>query len=592
MSIFDTFNSKVGSLGLPGGLGLLTTGVGLLEGESPLKAIQAGLGTFGSLTEEEERRRRLGAIAKLGEQYAGDPRLKAIIDADPDAGLSLIAQLEANKRAYRAPTLTTQRKNLAEALGYAPDSQQYRNILETGSSVGPSYGMKEAGDGFMYYTEGPNKGQRVFPDVTLPPANAVSTIGKLTQDYNAGNISEDVYNSAIAKATNVPETLLQQRVNLAKALDYEAGTPQYASILSTGKYEAPSAQSNIGKLVADLDNKIININEFDQGLAKLTNIPATLVTQRKNLATELGFTVGTPEYVEVLTTGKYEGVQAQTELAKLKQDFDNGLITEETYNNRVAKLATTPPQSANTQNYTAGKDFTLNGRTIKAGQTFALNLNNVEDVATALTDGEAIEAPTRTESTVTNTPANTTAANTVLSDATSAAAKTAATDPSIDIVQAGGGDIGGVFTDALNAAAGFFGTTFNATREEQKAAVNAANNAIREPLVKALSRSGSVYTQKQIGQLLPSPSDGNEKFIQKAEALMPTLQNEMKFQATVIATSTDAAERQAAQNSLQELAKYTEGMKAAIKKYREDRPSGGVSAKQQAANKILSGGKP
>lgn len=589
MGIFDTLNKNIGALGMPGGLGLMTTGLGLLEGESPLKAVQAGVGTFGALQDEEERRRRLGAIAKLGEQYAGDPRLKAIIDADPEAGLSLIAQLEANKRAYRAPTLTQQRKNLAEALGYAPDSQQYRNILETGSSVGPSYGMKEAGDGFIYYTEGPNKGKRVFPDVTLPPANAVSTIGKLTQDYNAGNISEDVYNSAIAKATNVPETLLQQRVNLAKALEYDAGTPQYESILSTGKYEAPSAQSNIGKLVADLQNKIINITEFDQGLAKLTNTPETLVTQRKNLATELGFSVGTPGYIEVLTTGKYEGVQAQTELAKLKQDFDNNLITEQTYNDRVAKLATTPPPSANVKNYVADTDVTIGGKTYTAGTVFAVNQNDPDALGAVLEAGGRL-APTRTESTVTNTPANTTAANTVLSEATSAAAETAATDPSIDIVQAGGGDVGGVVTDVLNTAAGFFGTTFNATREEQKAAVNAANNAIREPLVKALSRSGSVYTQKQIAQLLPSPGDSNEKFIQKAEALIPTLEGEMRVQAGIISTSRDAVEVQAARNSLQDLAKYTEGMRAAIKKYRENRPSGGVSATQQAADKIIGGG--
>jgi hypothetical protein len=585
-SIFDNLNQRISGLGLPGNLGLLTTGAGLLDGQNPLQAIQAGLGVYGSMTEDEERRRRKGALAKLGEQYANDPRLKAIIDADPDAGLSLIAQLEANKRAYRAPTLTTQRKNLAEALGYAPDSQEYRNILETGSSVGPSYGTKKAGDGFMYYTEGPNKGQRVFPDVTLPPAAAVSPIGKLAQDFQAGNITLDAYNAAIAKATNVPDTLLQQRVKLAEALNYAAGTPPYESILSTGKYEAPSAQSAIGKLVSDYDNGVIGVNAFDKGLAKLTNIPDTLVTQRKNLATELGFSAGTPQYIEVLTTGKYEGVQAQTELAKLKQDFDNNLITEGTYNNRVAKLATTPPPSANVKNYVADQDVTIGNQTYTAGTVFGVNQNDPDALGAVLEAGGRL-APTRTESTVTNTPANATAANTILSEATSAAATSVESSPTIDIVQAGGGDIGGVVTDVLNTAAGFFGTTFNATREEQKATVNAANNAIREPLVKALSRSGSVYTQKQIAQLLPSPNDGNEKFIQKAEALIPTLENEMRYQASIIATSTDAIEQQAAENSLQDLVKYTEGMKAAIRKYREDRPSGGVSAAQKRADEIL-----
>lgn len=584
MGIFDTLNKNIGALGMPGGLGLMTTGLGLLEGESPLKAVQAGVGTFGALQDEEERRRRLGAIAKLGEQYAGDPRLKAIIDADPEAGLSLIAQLEANKRAYRAPTLTQQRKNLAEALGYAPDSQQYRNILETGSSVGPSYGMKEAGDGFMYYTEGPNKGQRVFPDVTLPPANAVSQIGKLTQDYNAGTISEDVYNSAIAKATNVPETLLQQRVNLAKALDYEAGTPQYASILSTGKYEAPSAQSNIGKLVADLANRIITTSEFDRGIAKLTNTPETLVTQRKNLATELGFSVGTPGYIEVLTTGKYEGVQAQTELAKLKQDLDNNLITEQTYNDRVAKLATTPPPSANVKNYVADTDLTIGGKTYTAGTVFAVNQNDPDALGAVLEAGGRL-APTRTEQTVTNTNAAD-----IKSTISQLEGETPDNSLNIDVSTAAGGDIGGVGTDLFNNVAALFGTTFDPSREEAKATVEAANNSIREPLVKALSRSGSVYTQKQISKLLPSSGDGNEAFIQKAEALIPTLRNELNIQAAAMNEATTATERTAAENSARALVGYINSMESAIAQYRRRKNSN--SSVTSRADAILSGGKP
>lgn len=529
MGIFDTLNKNIGALGMPGGLGLMTTGLGLLEGESPLKAVQAGLGTFGAITDEEERRRRLGAIAKLGEQYAGDPRLKAIIDADPQAGLSLIAQLEAQRRRPRAPTTLQQRKNLAAELGFAPDSAEYRRILETGSTAAAPITTAKDADGFLRNVA---TGDRIFPDATgkvTPPkyrefdgdlyqetANGLSLVKKGTDEVKFTTLGDKVYR--------------QDGTNLVEVID----------------------DSTPPKPV---------LREFDGTLYNVTD-PQNPVEVIKGTKDPNTATIGGALYDIT--------------------DIKNPTLVIDAPETAV---------TAKTQNYTAGKDFTLNGRTIKAGQTFALDLNNVEDVATALTDGEAIEAPTRTESTVTNTPANTTAANTVLSDATNAAAETAATDPAIDIVQAGGGDIGGVFTDALNAAAGFFGTTFNATREEQKAAVNAANNAIREPLVKALSRSGSVYTQKQIGQLLPSPSDGNEKFIQKAEALMPTLENEMKFQATVIATTTDAAERQGAQNSLQELAKYTEGMKAAIKKYREDRPSGGVSANQQAADKIISGGK-
>lgn len=525
MGLFDTLNKNIGALGMPGGLGLMTTGLGLLEGESPLKAVQAGLGTYGSLNEEEERRRRKEAIAKLGQQYAGDPRLKAIIDADPDAGLSLIAQLEAQRRRPRTPTTLQQRQNLAEALGYAPDSAEYRRILETGSTAAAPITTAKDADGFLRNVA---TGERVFPDATGKPTTPKyrEFDGDLYQETPDGLSLVKEGTDEIKFTTLGDKVYRQEGKNLVEVIDDSTPPAPVLREVNGTLYNVTDPKNPVEVIKGAKDPKTANIGGALYDITDIKN-PTLIIDAPETAVT------------------------------------------------------------AKTQNYTAGKDFTLNGRTIKAGQTFALDLNNVEDVATALVDGEAIEAPTRTETTVTNTPANETAAKNILSDATGAAAKSAEADPTIDIVQAGGGDIGGVFTDALNTAAGFFGTTFNATREEQKAAVNAANNAIREPLVKALSRSGSVYTQKQIGQLLPSPSDGNEKFIQKAEALMPTLENEMKFQATVIATTTDAAEKQAAQNSLQELAKYTEGMKAAIKKYREDRPSGGVSDAQRRADEIL-----
>ena len=521
MGIFDNFNQRMGNLGLSGNLGLLTTGAGLLEGQSPLQAVQAGLNVYGSMTEDEERRRRRAALAKLGEQYAGDPRLKAIIDADPEAGLSLIAQLEANKRAYRAPTTLQQRKNLAAELGYSPDSQEYRNILETGSSVTPNYATVEAADGRLYYLQGPNKGELVFPNAVPTPTNAVSTLGRLAQDLQAGRIDQQTYDAAVLKATQITPTLLEQRKELAK---------------------------------------------------------------------ELGFGVGDTGYNAVLSTGKYEGVSAQTELAKLKQDLDNGLIDKATYDSRVAKIATQTPPASNVKNYQAGVDFVFEGRLIKKGEIFAIDQNDRDALGIALEVGEAILAPTRTESTVTNTPLVDSTANEILSNVTEEAAQAAEVSPTIDIAQAGGGDFGGVATDALNAAAGFFGTTFDASREQQKAAVNAANNSIKAPLVKALNKAGSNFTQKTVMQLLPNPSDSNEKFVQKAEALIPSLEDAMKVQARTIATSDDAVEVQVAENALREFARYTEGMKAAIKKYREDRQSGGLSATRQRADQILSGG--
>ena len=98
MSIFDNFNNRFGQFGMPANLGLLTTGIGLLDGQNPLQAIQAGIGTYGSFQEMEEDRRRKAALLKLSEQYGDDPRIQQLINANPEAAVSLIANLEAQKR--------------------------------------------------------------------------------------------------------------------------------------------------------------------------------------------------------------------------------------------------------------------------------------------------------------------------------------------------------------------------------------------------------------------------------------------------------------------------------------------------------------
>ena len=98
MGIFDNFNNRFGQLGMPANLGLLTTGVGLLDGQNPLQAIQAGIGTYGSFQDMEEDKRRKAALLQLAEQYGDDPRIQQLINASPEAAVSLIANIEAAKR--------------------------------------------------------------------------------------------------------------------------------------------------------------------------------------------------------------------------------------------------------------------------------------------------------------------------------------------------------------------------------------------------------------------------------------------------------------------------------------------------------------
>jgi len=137
----------------------------------------------------------------------------------------------------------------------------------------------------------------------------------------------------------------------------------------------------------------------------------------------------------------------------------------------------------------------------------------------------------------------------------------------IDITTAAGGDIGGMGTDFLNAVTGLFGGSFSKEREKQKAIINQVNNSIKQPLVKALSDKGSVYTQKTIEQILPQPSDSNQKFVEKSKALVPELQftlNNLKAQMTSVKTP---AELEELRSQFQKIQNYIANVTVAINDY-------------------------
>ena len=137
----------------------------------------------------------------------------------------------------------------------------------------------------------------------------------------------------------------------------------------------------------------------------------------------------------------------------------------------------------------------------------------------------------------------------------------------IDITTAAGGDIGGMGTDFLNAVTGLFGGSFSKEREKQKAIINQVNNSIKQPLVKALSDKGSVYTQKTIEQILPQPSDNNQTFVEKSKALVPELQytlNNLKAQMTSVKTQ---AELEELRSQFQKIQNYIANVTVAINDY-------------------------
>ena len=100
MGIFDNFNNRFGQFGMPANLGLLTTGIGLLDGQNPLQAIQAGIGTYGSFQDMEEDRRRKAALTKLLSDGGFTDQEKGIISASNNPA-SVAAQIRNDKLAFQ-----------------------------------------------------------------------------------------------------------------------------------------------------------------------------------------------------------------------------------------------------------------------------------------------------------------------------------------------------------------------------------------------------------------------------------------------------------------------------------------------------------
>ena len=115
--LFGNLNNTLNNIGLSGNLGLLTTGVGLLEGQPIGQAVQAGLGTYQGLADIEEDRKRKEMIQKLISEGGFTKQEQALIAASNNpAGTAVqirnqkqsLADAAAARKANRKPTLQEQ----------------------------------------------------------------------------------------------------------------------------------------------------------------------------------------------------------------------------------------------------------------------------------------------------------------------------------------------------------------------------------------------------------------------------------------------------------------------------------------------------
>ncbi len=280
--------------------------------------------------------------------------------------------------------------------------------------------------------------------------------------------------------------------------------------------------------------------------------------------------------------------------APVFREFDGNLYRQEGKELVLVKEGTEKPKdpkNASLITLISKTPVTINGKTYAANVPFSLNAATQQTQIDEATAQGAIVAPTVTQAlTGQGSVATQEDVMKALEDAGGQTATGDGTPPTstvepnvIKLDTAAGGDLEGQVTDVLNKIAGYFEGSINQSRVEQKAAVEALNNRIREPLIKALAGSrGTKWANDNVDRLLPTANLNNEDYIARVEALIPTLNGELQEQLTIKKNAKSPREKAAAQNNIAAISRWIIQNSKAIERYRRSNSGGGGSLQDQA----------
>tara|TARA_R100001463_G_scaffold42137_1_gene88519 strand:- start:1193 stop:2560 length:1368 start_codon:yes stop_codon:yes gene_type:complete len=267
--LFGNLNNTLNNMPLSGSLGLLTTGVGLLEGQPIGQAVQAGLGTYQGLSGIEEDRKRKELIGKLVSEGGFSKQEQALIMASQSPA-AVAAQIRGQKAAAAKPTALQEKIAEAIAAGFEKGSPEYNKIvfgLDAAKGYDPQSTLGKLAADFKEgllsveeYEAGVNKATYVAP---AKESGAASTVGKIMEDFNAGLISEKDKNSAIAKATKSGGQAFTVRTADGSEITYGG---------SGGNSKLTEQQSkDLGFAARIPDELMEQLDKFDSALASYPN---------------------------------------------------------------------------------------------------------------------------------------------------------------------------------------------------------------------------------------------------------------------------------------------------------------------------------
>ena len=121
--LFGNLNNTLNNLPLSGNLGLLTTGVSLLEGQPIGQAVRSGLQTYQGLSSIDEERKRKELMQKLVSDGGFTQQEQALILASKNPA-SVAAQIRAQKAAANKPNVFQQRQAIGTEQGLTGNDLQ------------------------------------------------------------------------------------------------------------------------------------------------------------------------------------------------------------------------------------------------------------------------------------------------------------------------------------------------------------------------------------------------------------------------------------------------------------------------------------
>mgnify|MGYP003133708257 CR=1 FL=1 len=583
--LFGNLNNTLNNLGLSGNLGLLTTGVGLLEGQPIGEAVRSGLQTYQGLSTIDEERKRKALVQDLVSKGGFTQQEQALILASQNPA-SVAAQIRAQKAAASKPNIFQQRQDIGTKRGL--EGTDLNTFVLTGDlpkgvnfeilpadqaeALGFAKGtilQKNTDSGDISVLQTAPKPGKPKDNFEILPADQAEALGFAKGSIVERNTVTNDYN-VIQSPQETPATFQyltkDQKLNLGFDENSVVQVNTQTKATKVVK-EAPKQNETFRILSAD---EVANAGFKEGTIVQKSDLSGknTVLEQ----APKLDSTRKTLTKAELLAAGFNEGDVVQ------KDEITQALF--------VVKSAAAP-KNTSLVNLVSQQDVTIDGRTYKAGTVFALDQTTQQKQLLEAGKQGAIIAPSKVEQ-VTSPTVDTSKVDELVS---SIAADTSDTSLNLNVGTAAGGDIPGFVTDVLNTVFGAFTGSFSPDRKRQIAVLNEANNTIKVPLVKALNRAGSKFAIEQVDTILPQPSNQNETFIQRFDALKPRLDIAIKqLAADSLNTELTEGERIAAQDEARQLIEYQQNMQSAIDVYRKNR-GGTKTQTQKKADEILGIGK-